>query len=340
MVKAALKKNKKTKARKALAVNGNSRRVQSISRQLDAGALAYRKLLADPCHAPLTSIPFAGTTSGLLYRTRTIVTPATTNVSSMVTFAPSYTFITNPTAGSVRNGPIITWGTDGVNDSVTNQTAMVPYVVDASVATVAMASQYRCVAACIRATYTGSEMSKSGLVYGGLSGENPWGGKGLGVYGASSVGTLGIRDYMSNISQSFVRLNGTHEVRWVPDQESLEFIGTTNGDNFTEARSGGTLSLAVVGHPTGSPITYEIIAVWEVIPETIRTNPSGGTLIPSPQAPKSSNTLNHVLQTIGDVAGFVVHGLGGPGAMMSAAADLASSYLPVRRSGGQRAIGH
>lgn len=331
---------KKQAARKNGKVKKPSQTVVRLSKQLDAGALAYRRLLADPCHAPLTSIPFAGTSSGYLYRTRTTVVTNNSNVASMVTLAPGYTFITNPNAGPVRNGPIVVWGTDNVADAVTNQTGLVPYVVDTSPNTSAATNSYRLVAGCIRVTYTGSEMAKAGLVYGGLTSSNPWGGRGLGPYNASGQGTVSIRDYMANASQSFVRLNGTHEVRWAPDAESLDFVGSNNGDNFQDTRSGGAVHLAVVGHPPGGVLTYEVICVWEVTPEIDRSNASGGALIPTPQAPKSKNTLNHVLSTIGDIAGFVVEGLGGPHTMARLAGNLASTYLPNRRDRGQLMLAH
>jgi len=198
----------------------------------------------------------------------------------MCTLAPGYTM----------SGPIC-WDAKapGVNSDTTRR--VVPgWIADGT----NLVSQYRLVAGCIKVHYVGTELNRSGMVYTGYTNTNPWRDTtGLGVTISNVANHVGVKMCRLGTEQ--------HEARWVPDAESSFFIGKNKGDSSWEETQGSTLSVAVLGAPVDS-IQYEVVCVWEWVPDP---NQVGGGIVATPQAPKSANTLNEVLRTIGPVAEFV-----------------------------------
>ncbi len=277
---------KPQKARKNNTSNKGNRRVVNpvLARMragLDAGAQAWLRLLADPCSAPLTPGCFQGMASGMLYRTRTTVFAGGAAVDSYLAFIPSNDINTTgyyPIQWcSVNTGgaaPTTQYGA-GINGLPTGCRA-------------------RCVAACIKIRYLGSELNRAGIVGHHLTNDPVF----KGGYPAGLAAAVSPISTLQTTAQTLYRLGETkHEVRWVPSFNDGGYIQNAAGAGLYDNRDGNAVAMSVQGAPAGS-IYYEVTAVWEVIPD------SSSGLVPPEQAPRSSNTVNDVLRAIGDVAKF------------------------------------
>lgn len=252
-----------------------------IRRGLDAGAMAWLRLMADPCNAPLTTGCYQGTSSGMLYRTRVNVSVGASAVDSSCWFIPSND------QNSTGYYPI-QWAS--VNTTGTNPTTLYGTAIPG----VPSGAQVRCVAACIKIRYTGSELNRAGIVGHHLTRDAPF----LNGYPAGSTTTTYTVAQMQTTAQTLYRLGESdHEVRWVPSFEDGTYVNNGPGTGLAGSRTGNAVALSVQGAPAGS-IYYEVTAVWEVIP------PPVGGLIPPEQPPRSSNTLNDVLRVVGNIGKF------------------------------------
>lgn len=284
MVKEASKNNKSRqmnkkdgKGRLAKRQNGQkgarNATVARIRGNLDAGASAWLRLLSDPCNAPLVPGCYNGMASGMLYRTRTTVNPGPSAVDAYIYFHPS---------GNI--GPEycpLQWA------STNTQGAAPSTAYGAKVFGLPDGSQVRCVAACMKVRYSGTELARQGEVGSSLTNDPPF------IIGTTAgvAGTYPAAFQLLNSCQTLYRLGETkHEVRWVPANEDANFVETP----ITNFNTGNTVAF-VVNDFTPGKVLFDLTAVWEVIP-----NVNGG-LVPTERAPTSSNTLNDVLRAIGNV---------------------------------------
>jgi len=256
--------------------NRRARMGAAMASRLDQGGRAWLALLDDPCNAPLAPSCFPGLTSGMLYRTKTVVSPGTAAVDSMLYFVP---------AGSLTSPALnIQYGSTNTG----NTTIATKY--GAAITGLPQYGERRCVAACIRVMYTGTELNRGGIIYTHLTTNAPF-------YDGTEAGTAGpispVSTYAST-SQTSYRLGETrHEVRWVPNFEDGRFTNDTVGAGGTFGQ-GTTIGVMAIGVPAGS-IYYEVTSVWEVVPFF------GSGLVSSMMAPPSRNTLNDVIRVIGDI---------------------------------------
>jgi len=250
----------KSKAKKTKNVT-----ISRVKAGLDRAAIDYAKLLVDPCNAALTTPVYAGIDSGYLMRIRYRF-PIGTNTYFAVNIMPnvildkSAMIITASTGGTGLSGFV-----DATNGNY-------------AIAMDNIARSYRCVAACAKVMYTGTEANRSGLIGLATSAERTL------LAGVNyTPGTL-----MSKCP--YVTRCGTepHEVKWAPSTEDQMFINT--GDT----PSGNGSAMLIVGEGTGAnSITIEFTGVYEWLPSA----GNGVTTTYSP--PKSNNTLNDVLKALG-----------------------------------------
>jgi hypothetical protein len=160
----------------------------------------------------------------------------------------------------------------------------------------------RCLAACVKVHYTGSELNRSGIVYAGLQNSPP-----LGQTGATTLSAANIGNSCPQIDRLGTRV---HEYRWVPSFVDESFINlqqsTYNPASPFTTASGNTLVVAAVGFPSGS-IMIEVTACWEYNVNMVQ----GAGLVTTANVCKSPSTLNDVLRTIGDVGKFALSPDGG-----------------------------
>lgn len=246
----------------------------------EAHANAYVSLLRDPCGSRMVRPTYEGAGGSYLVRTRTMTQVPSGAADSLYQFSPCYGFNAIGLSNAVTSGGgLITFITQPFPSFLSSSTI----------------GSFRCVAACVRTHYTGTELNRKGLV--GCSLVN---GPQLNA-GAAPVGT--ISGYLA-ASQRVVRLGEEiHECRWVPSSGDSHFfanndpVGTYTGD-FT----GNAIIIAVQDHHIGT-LSFELNAVWEWVP-----NMNTGTGLPNTvNTPTSAATLNSTLTKIRDVVAFATH---------------------------------
>lgn len=266
--------NKAKKAQPATAV-------ARVRRGLDGGAAAWLRLLADPCNAPLTPGCYQGMASGMLYRTRTNVFVGGSAIDSFLAFVPS--------------NVINTTGYYPIQWCSTNTAGGSPGTrYGTPIAGLPSGARVRCVAACIKIRYLGSELNRAGIVGHHLTNDLPFA-DGYPVGTSAAVPPI---PTLQTTAQTLYRLGEVaHEVRWVPSFGDGNYVQNSVGGMATDVELGNAVALSIQGAPAGS-IYYEVTSVWEVIPDVA----SG--LVPPEQPPASSNTVNDVLRAIGNIGKF------------------------------------
>lgn len=261
--------------------------MEAPKRGLDLAGLKWARLLSDPCGAEMVSPCYVGSGTGQFMRVRNNISPITanTNTSFQFTYVPGKNlFFYGETVGN--SGGVI-----GAYTSVGNSLSLI-------------SDSYRCVAACLRVIYTGTESNRQGLI-GLASLPNPLWGPGDLISSPSSL-------------PSCVKVSRTgevvHEVKWVPQLEDQDF--TNASATYESGRSGALMAIGLNANPTGTySITMELTAVYEYFPKY------NGGIVTGIVPPKSSSTFNDVMRAMGDTAKWVYSNVAVP--VVKATAGLA-----------------
>jgi len=264
--------------------NGNkkSKVVMRIQQGLDSAGAAYLRLLSDPCAADLVAPTYGGTGSGYLMRTKYLVNAASF-VDALLEFTPQFASQYVRLSGTSATGTTL-----GAATSVAIPSQLK-----------AVASQYRCVAACVKTFYLGSELNRQGIVASSLT---------AGPYLLNSTTPTGSAATFAEKASRYVRM-GTemHECRWVPAESDQNFVSMVEPETVnTQFTEGSTIQIAVVNAPT-STIQFEVTAVWEWVPISVASDGAlntGGSVVYTPRAPVTAQPLSATLHRIGDVARF------------------------------------
>lgn len=268
-------KKKAAKSKVARLGRKGNRAMQS---GLDGPAMAARQLLEDPCGARLVHPVYSGTGSGYLLRTRQRL-PLTTNLDWLVEFTPSLAGYSFRFAGTTTPGAAYGNGNN---------------IGPPSFLDIGVVKSYRCVAACLKVFYTGTELARQGEVALGLKSDyniNP---------SAPSTPAGLTYTQIATTSPKVVRLGeSTMEVRWAPSLNDESFVEPAS--SLVDA-AGNTIYIAGQNTPANS-IIVELVAVWEWQPLAGGTT---GSVVSSLEAPKSRNTLNHILSSLGDIVSWAV----------------------------------
>lgn len=242
---------------------------------LDAAGLAYAKLLADPCNAPLVHPTYAGTEGGYLLRADTFFTIAggAGATSGFLMFSPG--LLTDTNVGVLY--------ADGPNPSAL-QTVVAPTAISLPGAPFlnANASAARCVAACMKISFPGAESVRSGRIH----------------YGQVSSGliTLGGNFAPDAVAQALPFYERTPadiiELVWKPNDADQLFSkpNTSVATDSAKNNKSASLLVAVAGLPAATGLTFHFTAVYEWQP-AYATNLSVPNLSKSP----SQNTLDEVI---------------------------------------------
>lgn len=252
---------------------------------LDAHALRYRALLADPCNAPLVAPPYEVAGSGYFIRVHQVL--ALANVDGIVQF--------NPTGLSSSTDSFAMWhigssaSTGGALGTIGGNTG--PNIL---YSTGGLVRAYRPVAGCIKLMYTGSELNRQGTIFPIISQKGP-------VLRSGRTSTSSLTNYLTAFGPGSRLGSRVHEVKWVPTNTIDEmFVGQSDGDDTLNAPYGGTtVGFAYQNVPSGT-LSVEMTFVYEWVPVSY-IGPSSSTVAISP----SRNTVHDVLRSIGNVAGFV-----------------------------------
>lgn len=279
-----------------------SRIVKSMG--LDQAAQAWRHLLMDPCGASIVPSCFSGGGTGYYIRTRSFISPGN-NVAGI------YHFLLGQNA--VYNFATTTPSTTSVAFSA-------PAAIFANGNVAGRGAAFRCLAGCVKVKYLGSESSRSGLI-GLATGVQP-----IGESGQTFSGT-----FISSFAPNFAVLNRTgevqHEAKWIPaaNDETFSTVTATVAPFVPPGGVGdsGASSISVYFESVpANSLTFEVTAVYEYDPtQATGTNAVVNVSVP----PKSNNTLNQVLRSLGPATSWAYNTLGAP--VLKAATGYASNVL-------------
>lgn len=251
-----------------------------VNSGLDAHGTAWRKLLADPCNAPMVAPCYAGTGSGYYARIRQIIDIPATAKDYVLEFSPGF--------GGSRLFRY-TWS-DTVFGSLGNASAIPAGGFLGS----AVVGRARCIAGCAQVLYTGTVLERKGTVAVSndqaitlIDGEA--------VAGTAGSWMAGMPHYepVSDHMREFKWLPGPGDERFRNTNETTEELGSTEG-------SGASMQLVLNNIHPGS-IRLSFVTVWEWQPEQeLYTG-----MVVTNTTPPSRNTLNDVLRSIGHAANFV-----------------------------------
>jgi len=234
-----------------------------VANGLDASAAAYARMIVDPCNAPMLPPTYSGMGTGQYRRFRTILAIPATSVEGTYMFTPGANtyFLASHVAGNVglpynfnSLGLFASPELDGANES-------------------------RCLAACVKIRYIGTEGDRKGTI--GLR-TSPFG---YIFNGQNSDNPTMLRE-----TQVINRTGEVlHEVKFVPGAGD-ELFTPNAGTVVNTIRTLGSFGFTYGGIQPGS-LQVEVTGILEV--ET------GSQLVSSVIPPMSRNTTNNVLSALG-----------------------------------------
>jgi hypothetical protein len=173
----------------------------------------------------------------------------------------------------------------------------------------------RCIAACLKVTYAGSESSRAGRVH----------------YGHTSAGMIDVGASLAadNVAQTLQHYSrtpaNTIELRWFPGAGDFEFNDPSESAGAIMRDRKTSLTFAWAGIPAGVSLTFHFTAVYEWRPavgQGIGTNALGKSI--------SRNTFDNVLDHLirmGET--FVGHAGAAAGGVLASRVSSAFGLMPA-----------
>ncbi len=285
--------------KKAIKRNGVPRR------SLDSWAASYARLLEDPCGAPLIHPVYPGGDAGFLVRTDAVLTfgGGATETAGYVHWTPGYPNSSNSDllAGATTS-PSATVAA-ATNGSGPGKTFLNGNAFGA-----------RCVAACVKVSYPGSESGRSGRLHYGIT------------QGATiDAGDLVSIDGLAPLLQHYTRTPPEAvEIIWKPNIADTEIVDPSAAASAPAKDRKSSITVAWAGIPGATGMTLHFTAVYEWQPARA-TGVSFNTNGKNP----SSNTMDDVIDFL-QSRGFnwVRNAAGAAGsAMVSGAASTLANLL-------------
>lgn len=255
---------KKTKAARKRAAGKQNQGKMVVTRvnerTLDKAALDYAHLLSDPCNARICPPIFPGADAGFLFRAESfgVVGTGTGQTAGFVHFVPGYV-----------NGSLTHLLTGGNVLSSTNMTAAAAGIQSPGYTFVTNNSRAaRCVAACLKISFSGAESARSGRLH---FGNTP--------AGLIDVGQLISADAIAQALTNYTRTPAdTIEIIWKPSIADTEFNDPSEVASATIRDRKAAITVAFAGLPPEVGITWHATAVYEWQPVTalgVGGNPTG-----------------------------------------------------------------
>lgn len=245
-------------------------RGNTARRTLDSGALSYARLIADPCGAPLAHPVYSGTEGGYLVRAEAIL-----NVGAVAGHKNGRFLFTPGAIGSAE--AILAFS--GPDD--TSAGASVSFGADAPGYGFirGQASTARPVAACLKVSFIGSELNRSGRVHFGQ------------VSSAVDAGsTYSIGEFHA-LSPHYSRTPAQEiELVWKPNDADQLFSDPISTMTFEERARKAALLVSWAGLPDGVGLTFRLTTIYEWQPRVNR-----GLSNPNLSKSPSANTLDDVI---------------------------------------------
>lgn len=223
-------------------------RVQTDGRRtLDKAGMDYLRLLTDPCGAPLTHPVYPGGDAGYLFRTDSIVSfgGAAGENSGVIHWTPGYPNSNSTTLLAGASG-------GGGTDVTLNANAAWP----GKNFLISNARGARCVAACARVTYPGTEANRSGRVH---FGQCPAGSYDLTATVKPNDAAVLLQHYSRTPTE-------TVEVIWRPAVGDFDMVDPSETANAQIRDRKSSINICWAGFPDATGITVHFIAVYEWVP--------------------------------------------------------------------------
>lgn len=243
-------------------------------RALDAHAARYARLLMDPCNGPLEHPVYAGADAGFLFRAQSVVTFGTgaSDRAGIMHWTPGY--VNNNNSELLAAGAV-----DGVTSVLANTVG----VFGPGKSFLNNAYGVRCIAACVRVVYPGTESNRSGRIH-------------FGHTQASLVDASDaiIPDSLATNLQNYTRTPPEAlEIIWRPGHADQEFNDPVAAASATLRDRKQSITVTWAGLPAGVGLTFYFTAVYEWTPRPgigISTNVTGKN--------PTSNTLDDVIDAV------------------------------------------
>lgn len=250
---------------------------------LDAPAVAYAKLLADPCNGPLVHGLSVDGVGGIVSRFESdFIINGNNETAAFYAFVPGLAVGQGSTNLLASDATPITFG------PLNNVFA---FLAPSS----RSVGSFRCLSACIQVYWPGTELNRAGVV--GLMQSN---------YGD-------INDFATPVTPGFLRSASTYvertpqdklELKWTPSEADLNW--TEQGANDTGIASSyakrSTLTVSAAGLPANTGLRVRLTAVYEWKPLQVTGIAMQRTVA------RSNNTLSHVLNVLDSTGDWVYNG--------------------------------
>lgn len=275
-----LRKNNSAKSGKGGTQQSRRIRVKSsmaIPKRIDQAGLAYARLLADPCSAPLVHPTYSGTEAGYLVRAESFATFGTggTETSGAIGWTPG-------SIGAEGNELVRIVAASASAATQVDQVTGVP----GKAFLQANASQYRCVAACLKVSFPGAESARAGRIhFGHTSG-------GYFKYAAATTYTVdqlaaGVPHYMRTPAEEI-------EIVWKPNDADQLFRDPAGPTAAQDMERRAQILVAWAGLPAGVGITFRWTAVYEWQPKSANAGTGVGLSVPYLSKSPSGSSLDDV----------------------------------------------
>lgn len=292
---------------------------RQIRASLDAQAMAWARILNDPCSAPLAHPCYAGSDGGILVRCESIIDIGTggTDTSGAFFWSPGGLGLVSTFATGLAQGVAVNSTTNMTSVSMT--AALQPGYAYLS----QNAASFRAVAACMQITYLGSESNRSGVVsYGGANGTT------FNTTDVISAGSL------STVLEKFERTPvGTIEVKWRPSAFDQTFKDTTATLTVAELAKYSSVGMVYSGLQAAAGIRLRMVCVYEYQPSNAL-----GVVSASSSRNTSSNSLDHVINYLDASGDWMYKAAGSAGRFLRGAAAV-EPYVRAVAYGGTRVAG-
>lgn len=271
----ASKRNGNKRPTKKAGKNNGVRRGGPVPRSLDSAAADYARLLMDPCGSKLVHPIFPGGDAGFLFRADAFlgVGVAGGDTAGVIHWVPSY----------VNNSTTELIGFSGPSSTTSTATTVVSNGTPGRAFLINNARGVRCVAACMKVTFSGAESARAGRIHYGMT-----------TAGLLDLGVTNTVDGVAQTLQHFTRTPpDTIEIVWRPNIADTEFNDPSENASAVIRDRKSAITMAYAGLPAGVGVTIHLTAVYEWTPNVnvgISHNAMGKA--------ESRNSLDDVLDAI------------------------------------------
>lgn len=282
---AKVKQNGANKAKSKTTTQQKIRILRAKDRGLDAMAEAYKRLLLDPCGAPLAYPVWGSADGSFLIKCESIGTVgfSATETNGALLFSPG-------TLSSTAKSSLVGFTTTGAGVDVNLVTNVGGTVTDWTPGTFnpgvaflgANASVVRPVAACVELVYAGSESSRAGMVAGGVIPGGAW-------YENTAISADKLHALVPHAERTPVN---KIEFLWYPSEADNYWQDPSSPVAAQQVDRRNSVAVSWANIPANSGFRVKLTAVYEYKPKI-------GINVAIPQvAPSSHNTMAEVLSDV------------------------------------------